>query len=162
MHITDVATSDKDVKLVNGALIRKWTVLYDCEIGAGTKIASHCTIGRCTIGERCKIQDGTVICDGHVIEDEVFIGALVNLGNDRHPRACKEDGSMVGPDDWDCTPVTIKKGARIGSGVMICPGVTIGEDALIGMGSVVTKDIPAGMLARGNPARVVGPVGDRG
>lgn len=157
MHITDVCTGDHDVELVNGALIRKFCVLYDCEIGAGTKIASHCTIGRCTIGERCKIQDGTVICDGHVIEDGVFVGALVNLGNDMHPSACKEDGSMVGPGDWDCTPVTIKKGAAIGSGVMICPGVTIGEGALIGMGSVVTKDVAPGTTVVGNPAHVIVP-----
>lgn len=46
----------------------------------------------------------------------------------------------------------------IGGGAIICPGVTIGAKAVIGAGSVVTRDIPAGVLAAGNPCRVIRPI----
>lgn len=52
-------------------------------------------------------------------------------------------------------PVVIGSDVWIGGGAIICPGVTIGDRAVIGAGSVVTKDIPAGVLAVGNPCRVV-------
>ena len=52
-------------------------------------------------------------------------------------------------------PVTIHKDAWIGTGAIILSGVTIGEDAVVAAGSVVTKDIPAGAIAAGNPARVI-------
>lgn len=52
-------------------------------------------------------------------------------------------------------PVTIGDDVWVGGGAIICPGVTIGDGAVIGAGSVVTRDIPAGMFAAGNPARVL-------
>ncbi|MFM8270905.1 MAG: sugar O-acetyltransferase [Gemmata sp.] len=52
-------------------------------------------------------------------------------------------------------PVTIGSDVWVGGGAIICPGVTIGDRTIIGAGSVVTKDIPAGVLAVGNPCRVV-------
>jgi maltose O-acetyltransferase len=52
-------------------------------------------------------------------------------------------------------PITIGSDVWVGGGAIICPGVTIGERAVIGAGSVVTKDIPAGVVAFGNPCRVV-------
>lgn len=48
----------------------------------------------------------------------------------------------------------------IGGGVIVCPGVTIGQDTVVGAGAVVTKDLPAGVVAVGNPARVVRKVTD--
>lgn len=50
--------------------------------------------------------------------------------------------------------------AEIGAGAVILPGVTIGDDTVIGAGSVVTKDIPAGVVAVGNPCRVLRPIGE--
>jgi UDP-2-acetamido-3-amino-2,3-dideoxy-glucuronate N-acetyltransferase len=79
-----------------------------------------------------------------VVEDGAFIGPGTQLLNDRYP--VRRD-----PTVWE--PVTIKCGARIGGGVTILPGVTVGEDALIGGGAVVTKDVPAGEVWVGNPAR---------
>ena len=58
-------------------------------------------------------------------------------------------------------PVHIGNGVWIGSGSIILPGVTIGDNAVIGAGSVVTKDVPEGMIAVGNPARVIGSVKDK-
>jgi maltose O-acetyltransferase len=52
-------------------------------------------------------------------------------------------------------PITIGDNVWLGGGVIVCPGVTIGENSVIGTGSVVTRDIPANVVAVGNPARVV-------
>jgi maltose O-acetyltransferase len=52
-------------------------------------------------------------------------------------------------------PITIGSNVWLGGGVIVCPGVTIGDDSVIGAGSVVTRDVPAGVLAVGSPARVV-------
>ena len=52
-------------------------------------------------------------------------------------------------------PITLGDNVWLGGGVIVCPGVTIGENSVIGAGSVVTKDIPANVVAVGNPARVI-------
>lgn len=57
-------------------------------------------------------------------------------------------------------PITIGNNVWLGGGVIVCPGVTIGDDSVIGAGSVVTRDIPAGVLAVGNPARVLRSLAD--
>jgi len=155
MQITKLETLTADLELDGGIVIRKFCVLYDCEIGSGTKIGSHCTFGRCSIGARCKIEDGTTICDGHVVEDEVFIGANVTFCNDRYPRTCNDDGSMLGDDDWLLEPVTAKRRSSIGSNAVIGPGVTIGEGAVVACGAVVMHDVPDGATVIGNPARLM-------
>ena len=70
----------------------------------------------------------------------------------------KADGSMY--DIEYAKPVVIKSGVWLASGVTVCGGVTIGENSVIGAGSVVTKDIPSGVVAVGNPCRVLRPVGE--
>lgn len=55
-------------------------------------------------------------------------------------------------------PVTIGKSVWIGANVTVCPGVTIGDNSIIGAGSVVTKDIPANVVAFGSPCRVIRPL----
>lgn len=55
--------------------------------------------------------------------------------------------------DWTLLKTKVCKGATIGAGCVVLPGVTIGEGAFVGAGSVVTKDVPAGELWLGNPAR---------
>jgi maltose O-acetyltransferase len=57
------------------------------------------------------------------------------------------------------SPITIEDDVWLGGNVVVCPGVTIGAGSIIGAGSVVTKDIPAGVIAAGNPARVVRAIG---
>lgn len=55
----------------------------------------------------------------------------------------------------DAALITVGDNVWLGGGVVVCPGVTIGENSVIGAGSVVTRDIPADVVAVGNPARVV-------
>ena len=52
-------------------------------------------------------------------------------------------------------PITIGDNVWLGGGVIVCPGVTIGENTVVGAGAVVVKDLPANVVAVGNPARVV-------
>ncbi|MES2439804.1 MAG: acyltransferase [Verrucomicrobiota bacterium] len=140
----------KDVKLFG------FCNLYGCEIGDGTKVGTFVEIQKgARIGARCKISSHSFICEGVVIEDEVFIGHGVVFVNDRYPKAANPDGSLQTESDWDCQRTWVRKGASIGSGVTLLGGITIGENAMVGAGSVVTRDVPAGATVVGNPATVI-------
>lgn len=56
----------------------------------------------------------------------------------------------------------VRRGASIGSGAVILPGVEIGAGAMVGAGAVVVRDVPAGMIVVGSPAKVIGPVAEGG
>lgn len=105
-------------------------------IGEGTYINSNLTLVddyKITIGRKCLIAPNVTICTtGHPVHYAL--------------RPHGENYSF---------PVTIGDGVWIGSGAIILPGVTIGEHSVIGAGSVVTKDIPADVVAAGNPCRVL-------
>lgn len=127
---------------------------YGCEIGDGTKIGTFVEIQKNSfIGANCKISSHSFICEGVTIEDNVFIGHGVMFTNDKYPRAANPDGSLQTEADWTVIPTLIKRGASIGSGAVIIAGVTIGENALIGAGAVVTKDVTAGTIVAGVPAK---------
>jgi UDP-2-acetamido-3-amino-2,3-dideoxy-glucuronate N-acetyltransferase len=145
-----------DVKLGQRVRIFAFTNLYGCELGDDVKVGAFVEIQKgVKIGHRCKISSHSFLCEGVTIEDEVFVGHNVTFINDRFPRASNADGSLQTEADWECIPTLVKRGAAIGSGSTILCGVTIGEGATIGAGSVVTKDIPAGAVVAGNPARVL-------
>ena len=145
-----------DVKLGQGVKVFGFVNLYGCEIGDESKIGTFVEIQRgAKIGRRCKISSHTFICEGVTIEDEVFVGHGVMFTNDLHPRATNPDGSLQTAADWKCVPTVVKRGAAIGSGATLLCGITIGERATIGAGSVVMKDVPAGAVVAGNPARVL-------
>lgn len=130
--------------------------LYGCDIGDDTRIGAFVEIQKnATIGARCKISSHSFICEGVVIEDEVFVGHGVMFINDKWPRATV-DGRLQGESDWKVVPTRIKKGASVGSGVVILCGITVGEKALIGAGAVVTRDVAAGEVVAGVPARLIG------
>lgn len=57
-------------------------------------------------------------------------------------------------------PITLGENVWLGGGVIVCPGVTIGDNTVVGAGSVVTRDLPANVVAVGNPARVIRTIGD--
>lgn len=147
-----------DVKLGQGVKIFSFVNLYGCEIGDDSKIGTFVEIQRgAKIGKRCKISSHTFICEGVIIDDEVFVGHGVMFTNDLLPRATNADGSPQTAADWKCEKTFIKKGASIGSGATLLCGITVGERAIIGAGAVVTKDVPPGMIVVGNPAKVLRP-----
>ena len=144
-----------DVKLGNNVQIIGFANLYGCEIGNDVKIGTFVEIQKgAKVGNRCKISSHTFICEGVTLEDEVFVGHNVTFINDRYPRATA-NGKLQTEADWSCVPTVVKRGASIGSGATLLCGITIGENAMIGAGSVVTKDVPAGAIVAGNPARVM-------
>jgi UDP-2-acetamido-3-amino-2,3-dideoxy-glucuronate N-acetyltransferase len=143
-----------DVKLGENVKIHNFVNLYGCEIGDHSKIGSFVEIQKgAKIGRYCKISSHTFICEGVVIEDEVFVGHHVVFINDRFPRATNKAGQLQTEADWQVRPTIVKKRASIGSGAVILCDVEIGEGAIVGAGSVVTRDVPAGQVVAGNPAR---------
>ena len=130
--------------------------LYGCRVGDNTKIGPFVEIQKnVSIGKCCKIQSHSFLCEGVIIEDEVFIGHGVMFINDRYPRSTTESGTLQTETDWQVVSTVVKKGASIGSNATILCGTTVGEGAIIGAGSVVTKDVPANTVVAGNPARVL-------
>ena len=95
----------------------------------------------------CTLLDVTPITIGR----DVKLGPSVKIFTATHPLDAGERASGIESGK----PVTIGDRVWLGGGAIICPGVTIGADSVIGAGSIVTRDIPAGVLAAGNPARVI-------
>lgn len=115
------------------------------QIGAYTEIGNRVQIGdNVRIGAMCFIPEGVIIKSG------AWIGPGCKFSNDMYPPSSKEN--------WQKT--VIKKGARLGTGVLVRPGVTIGEGALVGVGAVVTKDIGDNEVWSGNPAKFMRKLND--
>jgi acetyltransferase-like isoleucine patch superfamily enzyme len=156
---------DLALRVGSHAVIRAHSVIY-----AGSKIGTHLETGHgvvireenrlgdhlsiwnnstidygCVVGDRVRIHCNVYVAQFTVIEDDVFLAPGVMIANDRHP-ICKD--CMKGP--------TIKRGARVGINATVLPEIVVGEEALIGAGAVVTKDVPAGAVVVGNPARIIG------
>lgn len=115
----------------------------------------HCDYGfNIKLGQGVFINFHAVILDvvAVVIGDRTQIGPNVQILTADHPKdpAVRSQGLEFG------RPITIGKDVWIGGGAIILPGVTVGDGAVIGAGSVVTRDVPAGATAVGNPARVRG------
>jgi acetyltransferase-like isoleucine patch superfamily enzyme len=145
-----------DVKVGQNVRIFDFVNLYGCEIGDDSKVGTFVEIQKgAKIGKNCKISTHTFICEGVTIEDDVFVGHNVSFINDKYPRSTNTSGQLQTEADWKVVPTLAKKGASIGTSSTVLCGVTIGENAIIGAGSVVTKDIPANVIAAGVPARVL-------
>ncbi len=151
---TNPKQSLRNVIVGEGVQIFDFVNLYDCEIGANSRIGAFVEIQRgVRVGKNVKISTHTFICEGVTIEDDVFVGHNVSFINDRYPRATA-GGKLQTAQDWQCIPTLVKRGASIGTSATILCGITIGENAIIGAGSVVTKDVPANTIVSGVPARV--------
>ena len=128
-----------------GAIVR--TPFY-CDYGDGIRIGA-----RAFLNFNCTLLDGAPITIG----DECLLASGVQLITATHPvdpvprRAAIEQA----------LPITLADGVWLGAGAIVCPGVTIGENTVVGAGAVVTRDLPAGVVAYGNPARVAREVGER-
>ncbi|MGI9104813.1 MAG: acyltransferase [Pyrinomonadaceae bacterium] len=145
-----------DVVLGRDVRIYSFVNLYGCEIGDETRVGTFVEIQRgARVGARCKISSHTFICEGVEIEDEVFIGHGVQFINDRYPRATTPDGTPQTEANWALERTIIRRGASVGTGATILGGIEIGARAIIGAGAVVTRDVPAGSIVAGNPAKII-------
>lgn len=115
--------------------------------------------GRLTIGHNVGISGSTIVCADEVtIEDEVFIGGDCAI-YDTDFHSIQPEKRLTRPDTTVKTaPIVIHKRVFVGAHSLILKGVTIGETAVIGAGSVVTKNVPAGEIWAGNPAKRIGQV----
>ena len=140
-----------DCQAVIPASTRVWqfcVVLQGARIGEDCNICSHCLIeNEVVVGNRVTVKSGVQLWDGITLEDDVFVGANVTFTNDRYPRSRNEK--------WEMEKTVVRRGASIGAGTVVLCGIEIGENSMIGAGSVVTKNVPAGELWVGNPARFV-------
>ena len=99
-----------------------------------------------------------LVDDTHIyIGDNTMLGPKVTIATAGHPI----DPELRGRGLQYNLPVHIGKNCWLGAGVIVMPGITIGDNTVIGAGSVVTKDIPSGVVAVGNPCRVLREVGER-
>jgi len=120
---------------------------------------------RCDYGSNIAIGDGTFVNFDCVMLDiaPIALGASCWLATQVQLLAATHPIDP-GPrrDGWEYgAPITIGDNVWLGGGVIVCPGVTIGDDSVVGAGAVVTRDLPPGVVAYGNPARVVREIGDR-
>jgi len=153
MPISENVVLGRDVKIFHPSLVN----LYGCAIGNETKIGAFVEVQKgASIGVRCKISSHSFICEGVVIEDEVFVGHGVMFTNDRYPRATTADGSLQTEADWKVEGTLVKRGASIGSNATIISGVTIGVGAIVGAGAVVNRNVADYAIVAGVPARTIG------
>jgi maltose O-acetyltransferase len=120
---------------------------------------------RCDYGTYISIGDGTFLNYDCVMLDiaPIAIGARCWLAS------CVQLLAATHPIDpiprregWEYgAPITIADNVWLGGGAIVCPGVSIGEHTVVGAGAVVTRDLPAGVVAYGNPARVAREIGER-
>lgn len=161
-----------DLVIGPGARIRSGSVIYlgsrigarlqtghnvvireNCEIGDDFSLWSNSVVDySCRIAARVKIHTGCYVAQFTEIDEDAFLAPGVSVANDLYPGQDASARRMSGPH--------IGRGAQIGVNATLLPFVRIGAGALIGSGSVVTRDIPEGCVAFGNPARVRGKVSD--
>ena len=114
----------------------------------------HCDYGyNIVAGDNFYMNVGCIILDGARVTfgDNVFVAPHCGFYTAGHPLDHERRNAGL----EYALPITIGNNVWIGAQVCVLPGVTIGDDSVIGAGSVVTKDIPAGVLAAGNPCRVI-------
>lgn len=158
---------EHEVRIGAGACLRSHTVLYapnrigerfqtghgvlvreeneigdDVSIGSGSVVEHHVRIG-----DRVRLHSNVFVPEFSVLEDECWLGPNVVLTNARYPTSPRAKSELMGP--------IIEVRARIGANATLLPGVRIGREALVGAGAVVTRDVLAGTVVVGNPARAV-------
>jgi maltose O-acetyltransferase len=125
-------------------------------VGEGTEIRPplYCDYGYQThIGARCFINFGCVLLDVATITigDDVQVGPNVQFLTPTHPVEAEPRRAK-----WEAArPITVADNVWLGGGVIVCPGVSIGENTVVGAGAVVVRNLPANVIAVGNPAKVI-------
>lgn len=134
-------------------------LLGQCGEGSWIRPRFQCDYGYLIrLGSNCFVNYDAIFldCAPITIGDDAWIGPRVQLLTPLHP---VEDHEMR-RQGWErAEPIVIGSNAWLGGGVIVCPGVTIGQNTVVGAGSVVTRDLPEGVLAVGNPARVIRELG---
>ncbi|GAB3277275.1 sugar O-acetyltransferase [Parasphingorhabdus pacifica] len=132
------------------------------ELGEGAEVRPPL---RVDYGYRISLGPGTFVNFGAVLLDvaEISVGADVQIGPNvqlltpTHPIDPEQRRAK-----WEAArPITIGDNVWLSGGVIVCPGVSIGENTVVGAGAVVTRDLPANVVAVGNPARIVRDVHDQ-
>jgi maltose O-acetyltransferase len=138
------------------ALLRR--MLRHVGDGVVVRAPFYCEYGAISIGEATFVNVGAVMLDVAPIEIGATcqIATRVQLLTATHP---------IDPEPrrqgWEYgQPITIGDNVWLGGGAIVCPGVAIGPDTVVGAGAVVTRDLPAGVVAAGVPARVLREIGD--
>lgn len=127
----------------NKANIREFNIIgNNVSIGTLSVIEHHITIE-----DNVRIHSQAFIPEHTVLENGCWIGPNVVLTNAKYPNSPNTKKELKG--------VLVKKNAKIGANVTILPGLVIGENSLIGAGSVVVKDVEAGVILAGNPAKLI-------
>jgi acetyltransferase-like isoleucine patch superfamily enzyme len=141
------------------------TIQKNVSIGPGTRISNFVNLYGCTIGNDCmigafvEIQSNVIIGDRSRISSHSFVCSKVNIGHDcfiGHGVMFINDlftNNQISRDSDDWKETYIEDNVLIGSNATILP-VKIGKGAIIGAGAVVTKDVPAGTIVLGNPAKL--------
>jgi maltose O-acetyltransferase len=129
-------------------------------VGAGVIVRApfFCEYGNVSIGDRTFVNVDAVMLDVApiTIGAACQIATRVQLLTAAHP--IDPEPRRLG---WEYgEPITLADNVWLGGGVIVCPGVTIGQDTVVGAGAVVTRDLPAGVVAAGVPARVRREIGD--
>jgi maltose O-acetyltransferase len=120
---------------------------------------------RCDYGSNITIGDGTFVNFDCVMLDiaPIALGSTCWLATQVQLLAATHPIDPIPRrDGWEYgAPITLGDNVWLGGRVIVCPGVTIGEHTVVGAGGVVTRDLPAGVVAYGNPARVAREIGER-
>ncbi|MGE0026608.1 MAG: DapH/DapD/GlmU-related protein [Thermoleophilia bacterium] len=182
--IQDNVVLGKQPKLSKRSTSAKKEPLAPLEIGAGSAICSGAVVyagtvlgpdviigDQASVRERCNLGEGVVVGRGVCVENDVPIGAFTKIQSNSYITAYSEleDHVFIAP----CVTTTndnfmgrtearhalikgavIRRGARVGGGVVILPGIEIGAEAFVAAGALVTRDVPAGKLVAGLPAQV--------
>lgn len=114
---------------------------FFCDYGSNISLGKKCFFNfNCIVLDVCRVTIG----------DHVLFGPAVQIYTATHPL----NAELRRRQEY-AKPITIGSDVWVGGGAIICPGVTIGSRSVIGAGSVVTRDIPEGVFAAGNPCRVI-------
>lgn len=150
-----------------GAAICSGAVVY-----AGTVIGPEAIVGdQASVRERCTLGEGVVVGRGVCIENDVPIGAWTKIQSNSYITAYSEleehvfiapcvtttNDNFMGRTDARHALIKgaiIRRGARVGGGVVILPGIEIGAEAFVAAGALVTRNVPPGKLVAGLPAQV--------